>query len=102
MICWWTSSRRCTLPGFVGGRLFVRVVRGADKWTRLDVADTEFEPDPFQLGELGRRVIPRHRQVGQRRTQVLTDGDDLAAGAREVPQCLDDFVPLFPEADHQS
>src|SRR5262252_8653225 len=74
---------------------FVRVVRAAHQRTRLDVNETKVECNPLELAEFVGMIVARHRRVFGRRTQVLADRQDLAAGMAQILERRDQLVVLL-------
>src|SRR3990172_7343095 len=72
-----TLARRARLYFQCTGCLLPCVIARAHQGARLHMPVAQFEPDSAQLGELLRRVPPRHRQVVLGRPQVLTERQDV-------------------------
>src|SRR5262245_26825187 len=82
--------------------LLVRVIGTTDERAGFHVAESHVESDPLQVSEFRRRVVSRHREIGERGAEVLSDRDDLAAGLSKIAKRRDDLVPLLAEPDHQA
>src|SRR5687767_16001617 len=80
----------------------MRVVRAPYQRPRLDVHEAHVERDVFERAELVGMVVPRHRQMLLRRPKVLAEREDRAAGASQIAQGGNDFVPLFAETEHDA
>src|SRR5207244_12660674 len=100
------ASRYATRPSQVAynslptGDVSLRVIRGADERTRLDVAEPHRESLVTQLGEFLRRPVPLDRQMHRRRTQVLADGDDVRALGGDVTHGAEDLIARLAKTDH--
>ena len=78
------------------------VVAGSDEGSGFDVAEAHAKCLGFELGEFARRVEAGHGKVIARRTQVLADGEDVAADCGEVAKDGEEFVGFFAETDHDA
>src|SRR6266478_4994120 len=94
-----SSSRHCRVKR-VGG--LVGVVGAADERSRFDVGESEIERDGFQVAELVGMVVAEHRSVILGWSEVLTDGQNLASDAPQVPERGDELVMLLAESHHQA
>src|SRR3954454_16962790 len=64
--------------------LFVRVIRRAHQRTRFHVDEAARKRFLLQIAELVRMVVPLHRRMRRRWSQVLADGQDRNAHAPEI------------------
>src|SRR5262245_50011971 len=80
----------------------MRVIGAADERARLDVDESEIERNLFQATEFIGMVVPRHRRMLRRGTQVLPDRQYLAADAPQILERRCQLVELFSETDHQT
>src|SRR5205823_12849437 len=96
----WLVSASC--GGLIGVGGFVRVVGAPHERSRFDVDEAEFQGRSLEVAELVRVVVPDHGGVVRRGTQVLADGQDLAAHAAQILERRDDLARFLAQADHQS
>src|SRR5438874_5540559 len=93
----WSSSRSTLQRGHGALDLLPRVVARAHERPRLHVAVAHREADPFELGELGGRVVARDREVPRGGTQILAEGEDVDPLGAEVLYRAEELVPLLTQ-----
>ena len=66
------------------------------------MGDSQRFTDLFPPNEFIGMDPPRNRQVVIRRSQVLTDGDDVHADSRKIGQTSVDLFDCLSHAEHQA
>src|SRR2546428_3230220 len=98
----WAGQKCLILRVFCRGDVRPGVVGAADQGPGLDVAEAEREGLGAERGELLRGHVALHGQVLARRSQVLTEGQDVTADAAQIFENTGQFLLRLAEAEHQA
>src|SRR6266545_5782823 len=88
---------RYSTSGSRGRNVPLGMIRGANEWPGLDMGEAHGAPQLAELRELIGRVVPRHRQVLDRGSEILPEREAIDVRLPQVAHGLQELWTLLAQ-----